>query len=253
MPGYLTKQESIAVAGVDNLLIRSLLDRQQFADPLGAAARLGISSAAWPLFGLLWPSATHLAARLALRPVLRGERILEVGCGLALASLVGHRRGADVTASDCHPLASAFLTENLRLNGLLPMKYRHGQWGGPSGVELDSLDASQPGAALPVQGLFDLIIGSDLLYERDESGGLASFICGHAAQAAEVWIVDPDRGNRPGFNRQMSLRGFVSTDSGLQLWVPPGLALPKTYKGRLLVYRRAAASSGAAPAVAAAA
>ena len=129
MPGYLLKHESIAVVGVDDLHIRSLLDRQQYSDPLGAAERLGISSASWPLFGLLWPSGAHMAARLAQRPVTPGERILEIGCGLALASLVGHRRGADVTASDCHPLAAAFLRENLRLNALAPMKYRHGQWG----------------------------------------------------------------------------------------------------------------------------
>jgi len=45
MPGYLTKQEDIAVNGVAALTIRSLRDRQQYADPLGAAERLGISSA----------------------------------------------------------------------------------------------------------------------------------------------------------------------------------------------------------------
>jgi len=117
IPGYQTKQEHIAIAGVDDLIIRSLLDRQQFFDPLGEAGRMGISSAAWPLFGLLWPSGSHLAARIALRPVRSSERILEIGCGLALASLVGHRRGADVTASDCHPLTASFLSENLRLNG----------------------------------------------------------------------------------------------------------------------------------------
>ena len=118
MPGYLTKQESIAIAGEDDLLIRSLLDRQQFDDPLGLALALGISSSNWPLFGLLWPSGAHLAACMAVRPVRAGERVLEIGCGLGLASLVGHRRGADMTASDCHPLAEAFLQENLRLNGL---------------------------------------------------------------------------------------------------------------------------------------
>ena len=104
MPGYETKQERIAIAGVDDLVIRSLLDRQQFADDDGAAERVGISTASWPLFGLLWPSGALLAARLGARPVRAGERILEVGCGLALASLVAHRRGADVTASDRHPL-----------------------------------------------------------------------------------------------------------------------------------------------------
>ena len=67
MPGYHTKQGRIAIAGVADLIIRSLLDREQFYDPLGEAEGLGISSAAWPLFGLLWPSAEHLAARMALR------------------------------------------------------------------------------------------------------------------------------------------------------------------------------------------
>ena len=108
MPGYQTKQERIAIPGADDLIIRSLLDRLQFFDPLGEADRLGISSAAWPLFGLLWPSSAHLAARMALRPVCSHERILEVGCGLALASLVSHRRGADVTGAIAIPWRSVF-------------------------------------------------------------------------------------------------------------------------------------------------
>ena len=236
MPGFLTKQESVAVAGVGNLIIRSLLDKQQFADPLRLAEGLGISSASWPLFGLLWPSGAHLAARLALRPVLAGERILEIGCGLALASLVGHRRGADVTASDCHPLAHAFLVENVRLNGLLPMKYRHGQWGALGMPAMGVLPAAA--VDLPVQGLFDLIIGSDLLYERDESGHLARFIVAHASAQAEVWIIDPDRGNRAMFNRQMDARGFERSESSLSTAMLPGEAAASRYKGRLLRFHR---------------
>ncbi len=235
MPGYQTQQESIAISGVADLLIRSLLDRQQFADPLGEASRLGISSAAWPMFGLLWPSGAHLAAQLALRPVTPGERILEIGCGLALASLVAHRRGADVTASDCHPLAAAFLLENLRLNHLLPMKYRHGRWGAPwppvPGLPPES-------SAMPVVGQFDLIIGSDLLYERDAAGVLATFISRHAADRAEVWIVDPDRGNRPAFNRQMAGQGFEMREERLGDALQATVSLQPAYKGRLLVYRR---------------
>jgi hypothetical protein len=235
MPGYQTKQESIAVTGVADLLIRSLLDRQQYADPWGHAERLGISSAAWPLFGLLWPSGAHLAARLALRPVTAGDRILEIGCGLALASLVGHRRGADVTASDCHPLAGEFLLENLRLNGLLPMKYRHGQWGDTR----PSL-ACHGLTVAPVNGLFDLIIGSDLLYERDAGGCLAGFIDTHAALDAEVWIIDPDRGNRSIFNRQMAGLGFRRHEERLSHSLALRDAGLPAYKGRLLTYRRSA-------------
>ena len=231
MPGYRTKQESVAVRGVASLQIRSLLDRQQFNDPLGEAERLGISSATWPIFGLLWPSGTQLAERLAERPVRTNERVLEVGCGLGLASLVGHRRGADITASDCHPLAALFLAENLRLNALAPLKYRHGHWGRPEPAGTAASDAGAP----PVRGRFDLIIGSDLLYERDASNDLASFIVRHAAPRAEVWIVDPDRGNRPAFNRQMACEGFVLSEERLDRAASAGVA---AYKGRLLNYRR---------------
>jgi predicted nicotinamide N-methyase len=194
---------------------------------------MGISSAAWPIFGLLWPSGAHLAARLALRPVISDERILEVGCGLALASLVGHRRGADVTASDRHPLAKSFLEENLRLNHLGPMKYRHGDW---SAVELPP-GRDSASAPCVLRGQFDLIIGSDLLYERDADAALAGFIARHASPTGEVWILDPDRGNRPAFNRQMADEGFLLREERLDSPAALGAA---AYKGRLLVYQRAA-------------
>jgi len=225
MPGYRTKQERISIAGVDDLVIRSLLDRNQFADGDGAAERLGISSAAWPLFGLLWPSGALLAARLGARPVTDGEKILEIGCGLALASLVGHRRGADVTASDRHPLTALFLAENLRLNGLLPMKYLHGDWAAPGD---DPAAPARPGR-------FDLIVGSDLLYERDASGLLAGFVGRHAKASCEVWIVDPDRSNRPAFNRRMAADGFTRHEERLDA---VATSTDAAYKGRLLVYRR---------------
>lgn len=231
MPGYLTKQESLEIAGADDLVIRSLLDRQQFSDPLGVAERLGISSAAWPLFGLPWPSGAELAALLLARPRRAGERILEIGCGLALASLAGHRRGDDVTASDCHPLAEAFLASNLRLNGLPPMKYRHGHWGGaPVSAEPDA-----SGTAPCVDGRFDLVIGSDVLYERDADGSLAHFIQAHAEADAEVWIVDPDRGNRAAFSRRMRELGFDLHETRLD---HAAARRSLAYKGRLLVYRR---------------
>ena len=239
-PGYFTKQENIAVTGVADMVIRSLLDKQQFHDPLEAALRLGISSATWPLFGLLWPSGARLAERMALRPVRASERILEIGCGLALSSLVGHRRGADVTASDYHPLAGAFLAENVRLNGLLPLKYRHGQWGGlpPASDFVGLAPVSTVAFAVPemaIAGQFELIIGSDILYERDEAGTLAAFIESHAAPQAEVWVVDPNRGNRAHFHRNMAALGFSMHEEKLDRLALPGL---DAYHGRMLTYTR---------------
>jgi predicted nicotinamide N-methyase len=219
VPGYQTKTETLAVGGAD-ICIRSLLDRQQFSDPLGEAERIGISSAAWPLFGLVWPSSLVLAAHME-DVVLGARQVLEVGCGLALASLVVHRRHGHVTASDCHPLAEAFLLENLRLNDFAPLRYSRGDWA----------------IANPALGLFDLIVGSDVLYDRSQPGQLSAFIELHAQPTVEVIIVDPDRGNRPAFNREMSDLGFERTERKVSAL--PGSGLP--YKGRVLSYTRVGA------------
>lgn len=217
-PGFEVKFETIRGTGAD-FRLRSLLDRQQFHDPLGEAEREGISAAQWPLFGMLWPSGRVLAHAM-LSFELKGRRILEVGCGLAFASLVVHRRGGDITASDCHPLAAAFLLENLRLNDLPQMKYQPGHW-------------SRGNAGL---GLFDLIIGSDLLYDRDQPEALSQFIDRHSAPAVEVLIADPDRGNQARFNRKMGVLGYSHSESRV-------CSLPDDggpYKGRLHHYHRSA-------------
>lgn len=219
-PGYAVKQERVPVAGGADLEIRSLLDRQQFHDPLGAAEAAGIGAAAWPLFGLVWPSAHKLADLMQIWE-LGGRRILEIGCGLGLASLVIHRRMGDITASDRHPLASEFLRANLALNHLPPMAYRTGHW-----------ERSNP-----LLDRFDLIIGSDVLYERDQPEQLAGFIARHAAPVAEVLIIDPDRGNRNAFKRHMACHGFDFTETHLDAPLDDG----SPYRGRLLHFQRALA------------
>ena len=213
------KFETVRGSGAD-LRMRSLLDRQQYHDPFGAAELAGISSAHWPLFGLLWPSGQVLAHAMQSFE-LDGKRILELGCGLALASLVIHRRGGDVTASDCHPLTETFLKENLRLNHLPPMKYRTGHWGqGVSDI-----------------GRFDLIIASDVLYDRNQPQALSAFIDLHSCATVEVVIVDPDRGNISGFNRRMAGLGYTHHQSRISC-LPDGETV---YKGRVHSYGRAPA------------
>ena len=214
--GYSVKWETVQGTGAD-LQLRSLLDRQQFHDPLGQAQAAGISSAMWPLFGLLWPSGRVLAQHM-LSFDIAGKRVLEIGCGLGLASLVLHRRGANVTASDNHPLAEAFLQENIRLNAMLPIKYLCGNWNADN----------------PALGLFDLIIGSDVLYDPGQPQALSSFIGLHSAASVEVIIVDPDRGNISRFNRCMLALGYGHAQTRVSL-------LPDAqtrYKGRVHSYGR---------------
>ena len=215
--GYLVKSEMIAVAGGADLQIRSLLDKQQWHDPQGVALALGVSSATWPLFGLVWPSAQKMADLMQTWP-LNNLRILEIGCGLALASLVIHRRLGNITASDCHPYTQRFLSANLLLNALPMMAYQSGHWGRDN----------------PLLGEFDLIIGSDVLYERDHPAQLADFIQRHAAQHAQVLIIDPNRGQRSAFNKCMSGHQFDLTQSDIVL--PLHDLTP--YRGSLLNYQR---------------
>lgn len=222
--GYQVKTQDVAVAGGLDLNIRSLLDIQQYFDPLGEAENAGISPACWPLFGQIWPSAQKLADLMQVY-VLGERRVLEIGCGLALASMVVHRRNGDITASDCHPLTETFLKANLLLNTLPALKYSTGNW--------ERIN--------PELGQFDLIIGSDVLYERNQPAALSAFIDRHAAPHAEVLIIDPNRGNRSAFNRQMAANGFSLSETLINKPLHDGRA----YKGRLLKYERALAPVGA--------
>lgn len=195
--GYLVKQERIAIDGGADLNIRSLLNKHQFHDPLGIALALGVSSATWPIAGL---------------------RILEIGCGLGLASLVIHRRLGNVTASDYHHYTDRFLRTNLLLNDMQTLPYVSGHWE----------------RANPLLGEFDLIIGSDVLYERDHPLQLAGFIQRHAAGHAQVLIIDPNRGNRAAFYKAMQINGFALTQT--DLLTPLQDMTP--YRSRFLSYQR---------------
>lgn len=216
MINYLLKHDTVTVNQVD-YLIQSLKDRQQFNDDDKAAEKLGISSATWPLFGVLWPASKILASTACLMD-LQGKRILEIGCGIALTSIVLHRMGLDITASDYHPLTKEFLDKNVTKNALPPIQYQTGNW-----------DTENP-----LLGQFDLILGSDVLYEPAHAETVSRFIDKHSAADTQVLIVDPGRSNRSRFTRNMVALGYTHqykkfSEVGIdQKWI----------KGRMLHFHR---------------
>ena len=216
MPGYTTRLLTVRI-GDHDFQVRALSDLQQFADVDGAAERAGISSALWSLFGQVWPSGRVLAEAMSTYDVA-GKRILELGCGLGLSSLVLQRRGADITASDHHPLAESFLLRNAGLNHLAPIAYRDLPW--------EAADADL--------GRFDLIIGSDILYERGHAALLAQVVLRHAGSDATVLISDPGRGNSGPFTRALAAQGYAVSEQRSRFDpddLPP-------FRGRLLQYHR---------------
>ncbi len=107
---YRIKYQTIEVGTLD-IHLKTLKDKQQFFDKDDIAQKLGISSAQWPIFGILW-EAGEVLANLMLTYEIEGKRILELGCGLALASMVLNLRGANITATDYHPEVASFLKYN---------------------------------------------------------------------------------------------------------------------------------------------
>jgi predicted nicotinamide N-methyase len=97
-----------------------------------------------PYWAELWPAATALAAAL---PAVAGLRVVELGCGLGLPSLVAAARGAEVTATDWAAEAIELLRENAARNGL-------------------SVNAEVRDWREPWPERFDLALAADVLYER---------------------------------------------------------------------------------------
>jgi predicted nicotinamide N-methyase len=205
------KYQTLEFDSID-IHVKTLRDTQQFEDKNNVAQNLGIPESTWSLFGVIWPSSKVLAQTLYDYQT-HGKRILEVGCGIGLTSLMLNHQNEDITATDYHPEVEKMLDENSELNQDRKIPFIRTGWS-------DKTDAL---------GKFDLIIGSDLLYERDHVELLSSFIRDHAKQKCEVIIVDPNRGNNSKFSQKMQEYGFEYTHS---------LSEDKSFKGKVLIYQR---------------
>jgi ETFB lysine methyltransferase len=210
------RYQTIELNDVD-IHLRTLRDRQEYLDADNIADNLGISSAQWSLFGVVWDS-SEVLARFMFDFDINGKRILEVGCGIGLTSLMLNQRQADITATDYHPEAGSFLSENTELNKSKKIPFVRTGW-----ADADS-----------GLGEFDLIIGSDLLYERGHAELLSAFIDRHAKPLCEVIVVDPGRGYHARFSKQMVNLGYSHSQSK-----PVDVEyLSEPFKGQVLRYNR---------------
>ena len=205
--------------GHKDIHLCTLRDNQQFSDPDGVAEQLGISSATWPLFGVVWPSSLVLANHM-LDYDIAGKRILEVGCGIGLSSILLNKRNADITATDYHPKVEHFLNRNAKLNNGKAIAFERVDWAD------ENCDL----------GLFDLIIGSDILYEPNHAELLAGLIGRVAKPKSKVLISCPGRGHKNNFSRHMEKLGYLLTEQR----VPFTAGEKAPFKGRLLSYQREA-------------
>jgi predicted nicotinamide N-methyase len=130
--------ETLRIGGVELTLLRpsspeTLIDEEAFAD-----------DEFLPYWAELWPAAIALAEAL---PEVAGLRVVELGCGLGVPSLVAAARGAHVTATDWSADAIELLRDNAERNGVE--------------VSAEARDWREPWSQR-----FDLTLAADVLYEQ---------------------------------------------------------------------------------------
>ncbi len=125
-----------------------------------------------PYWAELWPAGLELARVVAGRD-LRGKRVLELGCGLALPSLVAALAGAEVLATDWSPDALALVERNAERNG--------------ARVETAFVDWRAPS----LDRKWDLVLAADVLYERTHPELLLALLA--RLEPREVLLADPAR------------------------------------------------------------
>lgn len=88
--------------------------------------------------------------------------------------------------------------------------------------------------SVPLRGTFELVVGSDLLYEDQHVELLATFIDQHSKPAIEVIIVDLGRGRCGKFTHKMTPLGYFHSQH------QPGTLqfLAKPFKDRVFHYSR---------------
>lgn len=130
-----------------------------------------------PYWAELWSSSVALAHDLSMRS-LRGRRTLELGCGLGLPSIAAARAGGRVVASDWSAEAIAAAAANAERNG----------------VEIETLICAWAApAALVERAPWDLVLASDVLYERGNVDLLLALLPRLVDGRGQVLIADPSR------------------------------------------------------------
>jgi predicted nicotinamide N-methyase len=182
--------QRVRVPGGDVFLVRPV-DWEQLRHEEGGAGR------PVPYWATPWPSGAVLAGAVAEDPPRPGTRVLELGCGLALPSIVAARAGANVLATDGSEDAVAFAAHSLALNELQG--------------EVAQVDWAEQGDTLAARGPWDLVLAADVLYLTANVELALELIPRLVAPGGEVRLADPRRAGTRDFLAAARARFTVRT------------------------------------------
>lgn len=146
-------------------------------DALLDAVRTDRDVEQFPYGLVLWASAIGLARWLAdNRRLVEDRSLLELGAGVGLPGIVAQALGARVTQTDNHLAALALAAANAERNGVRGIVRSEADW-----------------RAFPLKQPFDVVIGSDVLYERTLHAALADLLPRVVAPGGLLVLADPIR------------------------------------------------------------
>ncbi len=112
----------------------------------------------FPLWCKIWDASRVLAGFLGQTPVKPGKRLLEIGAGLGLVSIVAAAAGHNIMLTEYNLDALEFARANATINGLPALVMQRLDWNRPE-----------------VAGKFDTIVGSEVVYKKEDFEPLIRF------------------------------------------------------------------------------
>jgi len=196
-----TVEEHVEVGGRDLVLVRprdsmALLDDDRFD-----------RDEFLPFWAELWPSGAALA-RLVTGSDLAGKRVLELGCGLGLPSILAALGGARATATDWSQDAVDFTRANAERNGAR-LATVVASWADPGPL----VDAAP----------WDVVLAADVLYEPRNVELLVGLLPRLVDGDGQVWLADPGRRHAMTFWDEIatawSRDGYLDEDGAVPVMV----------------------------------
>jgi len=146
----------------------------------------------FPFGFLLWESSIALATYLVGRPHLTyGRKVLELGAGVGVTGIVAQSLGGAVRQTDHQKGALVLAEQNAEQNGI-------------QGIERFAADWRN----WTCTDRFDLILGSDITYERGMHFYLEEIFSANLTPDGVVLLSDPGRPQTLEFASRLELRGW---------------------------------------------
>ena len=130
----------------------------------------------FPLWAKLWKASWIMADFLARKQVNPQERLLEIGGGLGLVSIVGCTCGHRMTMTEYNPHALQFARANAHLNNCARLPIIRLDWNHPN-----------------LEESFDAILASEVIYRPQDFAPLLNLFQSCLAPSGEIFLASEMR------------------------------------------------------------